>query len=143
MTIARILRSKGGHVVSVGPGEDVGAICRSLAQHRIGAVLVRDMDNAVLGIVSERDIARHIAADGAAALALTAREVMTTGLHTVGTDMPVAEALALMTDRRIRHLPVMEHERLIGMVSIGDLVKARIEAAEQEAESLRAFVTAA
>jgi len=106
-------------------------------------VLVRDMDNAVLGIVSERDIARHIAADGAAALALTAREVMTTGLHTVGTDMPVAEALALMTDRRIRHLPVMEHERLIGMVSIGDLVKARIEAAEQEAESLRAFVTAA
>lgn len=143
MTIASILRNKGSHVVSVGPGEDLGAICQSLAQHRIGAVLVRGMDGEVLGIVSERDVTRMIARDGAAALSLSARQVMTTGLHTVRPEMAAVEALGLMTDRRVRHLPVMEGERLIGMVSIGDLVKARIEAAEQEAESLRAFVTAA
>lgn len=143
MTIANILRNKGSHVVSVGPGEDLGAICQSLAQHRIGAVLVRGMNGDVLGIVSERDVTRMIARDGAAALSLTARQVMTTGLHTVTPDMAAVEALGLMTDRRVRHLPVMEDERLVGMVSIGDLVKARIEAAEQEAESLRAFVTAA
>lgn len=143
MTIATILRNKGGHVVSVGPGEDVGAICRSLAEHRIGAALVRGMEGEVLGIISERDIVRMISRDGAAALALTARQVMTTGLHTAEPAMPIVQALELMTDRRIRHLPVMEGAKLVGMVSIGDLVKARIEAAVTEAESLRAFVTAA
>lgn len=143
MTIASILRNKGSHVVSVGPGEDLGAICQSLAQHRIGAVLVRGMDGDLLGIISERDVTRMIARDGAAALSLTARQVMTTGLHTITPGMAVVEALGLMTDRRVRHLPVMVDDRLAGMVSIGDLVKARIEAAEQEAESLRAFVTAA
>lgn len=143
MTIASILRNKGGHVVSVGPGEDLGAICQSLAQHRIGAVLVQDMNGDVLGIVSERDITRMIARDGAAALALTARQVMTTDLHTVTPADSVVDALGMVTDRRVRHLPVMEGGRLVGMVSIGDLVKARIEAAVHEAESLRAFVTAA
>jgi len=143
MTIASILRSKGSHVVSVGPGEDLGAVCRSLAQHRIGAVLVRDLGGTVLGIISERDVARMIARDGAAALGLMAREIMTSGLHTVTPATAVVDALGLMTDRRIRHLPVLDGERLAGMVSIGDLVKARIEAAEREAESLRAFVTAA
>ena len=142
-TIATILQHKGGHVVSVGPGEDVGAICRSLAQHRIGAVLVRDLDGTILGIVSERDVARMVAHDGAAALALTARQVMTSNVHTVTPDMAIVEALGMMTDRRIRHLPVVVEGRLVGMVSIGDLVKARIEEAEEEAQSLRAFVSAA
>ena len=143
MTIASILRTKGSHVVSVGPGDDLGTVCRSLAQHRIGAVLVRGLDGEVLGIISERDVTRMVARDGAGALALTARQVMTTGLHTVTPQTAVVEALGLMTDRRVRHLPVMDGAALAGMVSIGDLVKARIQAAEQEAESLRAFVTAA
>ena len=143
MNINDILRGKGIDVFSVGPGEDATAISRSLAQHRIGAALVRDTDGAVLGIVSERDIVRAVSREGAAALAHTARELMTADLITVQPDTSVAEALALMTNHRCRHLPVMDHGKLAGMVSIGDLVKARIAEAEQEAEHLRAFVTAA
>ena len=143
MNINDILRGKGIDVFSVGPGEDATAISRSLAQHRIGAALVRDSDGAVLGIVSERDIVRAVYREGAAALAHTARELMTAELITVQRDTSVAEALALMTNHRCRHLPVLEQGRLAGMVSIGDLVKARIAEAEQEAEHLRAFVTAA
>ena len=143
MTIQSILRHKGGDVFSVGPGEDATSIAQALAQHRIGAALVRDQDGAVLGIVSERDIVRAVAREGTAALARTARDLMTADLVTAAPSTSVAEALGLMTNHRCRHLPVMEHGRLAGMVSIGDLVKARIAQAEEEAESLRAFVTAA
>ncbi len=143
MTIKSILRHKGEDVFSVGPGEDVTSVAQALAQHRIGAALVRSQDGEVLGIVSERDIVRAVAREGVAALSHTARDLMTAELVTVSPTTSVAEGLAIMTQRRCRHLPVMEHGKLAGMVSIGDLVKARIEQAEQEAESLRAFVTAA
>ncbi len=143
MTIDSILRDKGGDVFSVGPGLDATAIAEALAQHRIGAVLVRDADGTILGIVSERDIVRAIARAHTVALAQTARDLMTAELITVAPSTSVAEALSLMTNHRCRHLPVMEDGRLAGMVSIGDLVKARIAEAEQEAENLRAFVTAA
>lgn len=143
MTIKSILRHKGEDVFSVGPGEDVTSVAQALAQHRIGAALVRSQDGEVLGIVSERDIVRAVAREGVAALSHTARDLMTAELVTVSPATSVAEGLAIMTQRRCRHLPVMEHGKLAGMVSIGDLVKARIEQAEQEAESLRAFVTAA
>lgn len=143
MNIQSILRDKGGDVFSVGPGEDATAIAQALAQHRIGAALVRDTDSTVLGIVSERDIVRALARDGTTALAQTARQLMTADLVTASPATTVAEALALMTNHRCRHLPVMEDGRLAGMISIGDLVKARIAEAEQEAENLRAFVTAA
>ena len=143
MHIIDILHHKGEDVFSVGPGEDATAIARFLAQHRIGAALVRGQDGEVLGIVSERDIVRAVSRDGTAALGRTARELMTADLVTASPAMTVVEGLGVMTDRRCRHLPVIENGRLLGMVSIGDLVKARIEQAEQEAESLRAFVTAA
>lgn len=143
MVIKDILRHKGEDVFSVGPGEDVTRIAHFLAQHRIGAALVRDHDGAVLGIISERDIVRAVARDGAAALGRLARDLMTADLVTTSLTTSIAEGLAVMTDRRCRHLPVMDGGRLAGMVSIGDLVKARIAEAEQEAEHLRAFVTAA
>lgn len=143
MTIQAILRQKGSDVFSVGPGEDATAIAQSLAQHRIGAALVRDADGRVLGIVSERDIVRAIAREGTAALAHTARDLMTTDLITVSSATHITEAFALMTEHRCRHLPIMEDGVLLGMISIGDLVKARIAEAEEEAQSLRAFVTAA
>ncbi|MBR0670786.1 CBS domain-containing protein [Neoroseomonas soli] len=143
MTIQAILRQKGSDVFSVGPGEDAVTIAQTLSQHRIGAALVRDAEGKVLGIVSERDIVRAVAREGTAALAHTARDLMTSELITVRASTHIAEAFALVTTHRCRHLPVIEEERLLGMVSIGDLVKARIEQAEQEAESLRAFVTAA
>ena len=143
MIINDILRHKGEDVFSVGPGEDATAIARSLAQHRIGAALVRDQGGAVLGIISERDIVRAVAREGALSLSRTARALMTAELVTATLATSVAEGMAMMTEHRCRHLPVMEQGRLAGMVSIGDLVKARIAEAEHEAESLRAFVTAA
>lgn len=143
MHIKDILRHKGEDVFSVGPGEDVSAVARALAQHRIGAALVRDQDGSVLGIISERDIVRAVAREGAAALGRLARDLMTAELVTATPGTSVIEGLEVMTDRRCRHLPVMENGRLAGMVSIGDLVKARIAEAELEAENLRAFVTAA
>jgi CBS domain-containing protein len=141
MLIVSILRQKGTQVFSVGAEEDVGAVARSLAQHRIGAVLVRDAAGDVLGIVSERDIVRGLATQGEAALRMTAGQLMTRVLHTVTPRTHVVQALAMMTDRRVRHLPVLEDDgRLVGMVSIGDLVKARIAEAEHEAEELRNYV---
>jgi len=143
MTIARILREKGTQVVSVGLRDDALSIARTLAQHRIGAVLVRDSEGGILGIVSERDFIRALAANGPDVAQLRAAELMTRVLHTVAPETHIAEALAMMTDRRVRHLPVLEGGKLAGMVSIGDLVKARIADAEMEASELRDYVSTA
>lgn len=144
MVIGSILRRKGGQVVSVGAQDEVGTIARILSDARIGAVLVRDTGGDVLGIVSERDIVRCIAAHGTAAVPLPASALMTRVLHTVTPRTKVTEALELMTDRRVRHLPVIEEDgSLAGMVSIGDLVKARIDEALHEAEELRHYVETA
>ncbi|MFN6954574.1 MAG: CBS domain-containing protein [Acetobacteraceae bacterium] len=142
MTIGGILRDKGAGVVAVGPEERLDAVARKLSAHRIGAVLVRDDAGAVIGILSERDLVRAIADRGEAALALPAAELMTRDVVTVGLSTSVQEAMEIMTDRRFRHLPVMDQGRLVGLVSIGDCVKARIAEAEQEAEALRSFVVA-
>ncbi len=144
ISIAAILRDKGSAVVSVGVHDDLGTVARTLSEQRIGAVLVRDAGGDVLGIVSERDIVRAMASHGAGAVALPAAQIMTRSLHTVTPRSQCTEALALMTDRRVRHLPVLaEDGSLAGMVSIGDLVKARIAEAEHEAEELRHFVEGA
>lgn len=141
MKIDSIIRSKGGQVVSVAPRDTVVAVARTLAQHRIGAALVRAPDGSLLGIVSERDIVRGMAGHGPGTSQLPAEQLMTRDLVTVTPDIGVNEALALMTDRRVRHLPVLDVQgALLGLVSIGDLVKARIEEAELEAETLKAFV---
>lgn len=144
MTIAIILRRKGTEVISVTAQDGVGQAARVLAEHRIGAALVRDAGGDVLGIVSERDIVRAIGAHGAQCVAMPVSELMTRALHTVTPRTRISEALALMTDRRVRHLPVIEEDgSLAGMVSIGDLVKARIEEAVHEAEELRHYVESA
>ncbi len=142
--IGSILRKKGGQVVSVAPHDSIASITRTLAQHRIGAVLVLERDGTVSGIVSERDIVRAMAGGGEATFRMSAGQLMTRVLHTVTPESTVQEGLQLMTDRRIRHLPVLEAGgRLVGMISIGDLVKARIEEAEHEAEELKAYVATA
>lgn len=141
MTIAIILRRKGADVISVSPQDEAGQVAQVLAQNRIGAVLVRDAGGDVLGILSERDIVRALARHGAAAVTMPATQLMTRVLYTVTPAQHVAEALGLMTDRRVRHLPVIDEDgSLAGMVSIGDLVKARIEEAVHEAEELRHYV---
>ena len=144
MTIAIILHRKGSDVVAISPHDEVREVAATLARHRIGAALVRDGAGDVLGIVSERDIVRCIAQHGAAAMTMPAAELMTRLLHTVTPRTRIAEALGLMTDRRVRHLPVLDDDGgLAGLVSIGDLVKARIEEAVHEAEELRHYVESA
>jgi CBS domain-containing protein len=140
MTIAAILRHKGHDVASVAPTALIADVARQLTDRHIGAVLVRDAAGQLLGIVSERDIVRGLARHGAACLALTAAQLMTSVLHTVTPTTTVAEAMTLMTHSRVRHLPVLEAGVLVGLISIGDVVKTRIDQQEQEVDSLRAYV---
>ncbi len=142
MTIARILDNKGSAVTSVPPGTTVAALVALLAEQRIGAVPVVEGDR-VIGIISERDIVYGLAREGAALLARTVETVMTSPPVTVTRDVPVLSALAQMTRRRIRHLPVVEDDRVIGFVSIGDLVKLRVDRIEAEAAAMRDYIQGA
>lgn len=143
MIVAQVLKTKGSQVVSVRSGDSIASITRTLAQHRIGAVLVLDGEQ-VLGIVSERDIVRALAALGEAVMRMTAGQLMTRVLFTAGPASTIQDALQLMTDRRVRHLPVLHADgSMAGMVSIGDLVKARIAEAEDETEALKSYVATA
>ncbi|MGQ9365834.1 CBS domain-containing protein [Azospirillum sp. A39] len=140
MHVSALLKRKGSEIVSVRSDDTVAAAAALLTKHRIGAVLVSDGDGRPAGILSERDIVRRLAADGAQALGRPVSELMTRDLVTVGPEQSDAEALALMSERRVRHLPVMDGERLLGVISIGDVVKARLDGAELEVESLRGYV---
>jgi CBS domain-containing protein len=140
MTVAAILKHKGHDVAAVSPKARVPEIVKTLAQRRIGAVLVRDTANQLLGIVSERDVVRALDREGAATLDMTAAQLMTTGLHTVTSATTVAQAMTLMTESRVRHLPVLDGGELVGMISIGDVVRSRLEQQEQEVDSLKAYV---
>ncbi len=143
MTVAAILHAKGNSVASVTPELRIADVTHALAERRIGAVLVRDAAGQLLGIVSERDIVRRLALAGAATMDMTAAQLMTSLLHTVGPATTVAAAMALMTQSRVRHLPVLEQGRLVGLVSIGDVVKARLDQQAQEVDSLKAYVAGA
>lgn len=142
MHVAAVLKRKGGRMIAAHPADTVAAIAALLTEHRIGAVLVMAEDEKPVGIVSERDIVRTIARQGAAALTLTAADVMTRDLITATPQDTVAGMMTVMTDLRIRHVPILEDGRVVGIVSIGDVVKARIDDAELEVESLRGFVAA-
>jgi len=127
-------------VAAVSPKALVPEIVKTLAQHRIGAVLVKDSADQLLGIVSERDVVRALDREGAATMTMSAAQLMTTGLHTVTSATTVPQAMALMTDSRVRHLPVLDNGELVGMISIGDVVRSRLEQQEQEVDSLKAYV---
>ena len=142
MLVSQILKAKGDLVFTVGPAETVGAICALLHSRRVGAMVVLDADR-VVGIVSERDLVRAMAKEGAAALTRSVGEVMTSPPIVVERETGVMEALSLMTRRRVRHLPVVEGGRMVGMISIGDLVKIRVEQAESEAEAMREYIQTA
>lgn len=139
MTIAAILTDKAPEIVSVAGDCTVADAVALLATRRIGAVPVLE-DGAVVGIFSERDVIYCLNAVGAAALDQPVRGVMTTPPITVTPDQPVLAALSLMTRRRIRHLPVVENGALVGFISIGDLVKYRIEKIEADAAAMREYI---
>ena len=139
-TVAAILKHKGYQVTTIEPAATIAHVVDVLAELRIGAVLVIDRADQLLGIVSERDIMHSIAANGARTLEMTAGQVMTRTLQVAHPATNVAEAMTMMTIGRSRHLPVMDHDVLVGLISIGDVVKARIMEKESEADSLKAYV---
>jgi CBS domain-containing protein len=140
MTVAAMLRHKGHEVASVSPTDKIVDVSELLSRRRIGAALVLDAAEQLLGIVSERDIVHAIASNGARALEMTAGQLMTRALRTVSPETTVLEAMSLMTEGRFRHLPVLRHGELVGIVSIGDVVKARMLQQDHEVDSLRAYV---
>ena len=139
MTIAKILQERDGEIVQIPATHSVRGVATLLTEKRIGAVPVMDGDS-VIGIISERDVVRIIASDGHAALDWPVDRVMTRAPITVTRDTGLLAGLSLMTRRRIRHLPVVEDGKMVGFVSIGDLVKARIDHIESEAEALRNYI---
>ena len=142
MFVSDILSRKGGLVHTVTPGTSVGQISQQLSTRRIGSVLVLDVEGAVAGIVSERDLVREFARHGAAAMELEARSIMTREVVTCDPDDSIDHVMELMTRGRFRHLPVVRHGELLGLVSIGDVVKARLEEAKHETEALKAYIVA-
>lgn len=142
MTIARLIAGTDQQIVHCSPRQTVSEAAGLLAERRIGALPVLDKER-VSGIFSERDLLYCVARHGEGALGLTVGEVMTAPAITVSPDTAVLEALDLMTRRRIRHLPVIERGRLAAFVSIGDLVKYRIDLAESEARQMREYIRTA
>ena len=140
MTIAAILKHKGHDVAHVAPTATIAEVVQQLAARRIGAVLVLDSTDQLLGIVSERDIVGSLAEHGKRTLEMTAAQLMTRDLHTATMHTTVPQATEMMTAGRFRHLPIMDHGKLLGIVSIGDVVKARLSQQEQEVDSLKAYV---
>jgi CBS domain-containing protein len=143
MTVSQILGSKGRNVITASSDQTVHAVSRMLAENRIGAVVIVDAGGDIEGIVSERDVVRAVATQGTAALARPVREFMTTPVRTCKPHDTEAELMSLMTEHRIRHIPVLQDGRLRGMVSIGDVVKFRIEAIEHEAEEMKSYIRSA
>lgn len=142
MTIAAILAGREHPVLSVGCDTPVRDAVKILAENRIGSLPVLREDK-VVGIMSERDLIYCLASDGDPVLDWPVQRIMTSPAITVTRDVSALAALSQMSKKRIRHLPVVEDERLIGLVSIGDLVAYRINRIEQEAEAMRAYIQSA
>lgn len=140
MTVAAILKHKGHATITVPPHVSIAEVTHVLAEHRIGAVLVCNERGEMMGILSERDIVAHLASHGASALDQSAELMMTRHVTTARPRTTVAEAMQMMTSGRFRHLPILEHGRVVGLVSIGDVVKARMNQQEGEVEGLKAYL---
>ncbi|WP_040808337.1 CBS domain-containing protein [Nocardia concava] len=136
MRISEILRRKGSGVVTIAPDATVRELLRVLSAHNVGAVVVSADDVSIAGIVSERDIVRRLHTHGADLLDAPVSSIMTAAVHTCAPDDDVETLNATMTEHRIRHLPVLQDGRMIGVVSIGDVVKSQISELETEREAL-------
>jgi CBS domain-containing protein len=139
--ITSILDRKGRDVVTVRPDTTLEEAARLLHEHNIGAAVVSSTGSSVEGILSERDIVRHVATDGPAALGHTVAQAMTSPVTTCDLHVTTDQLMATMTESRIRHLPVVEDGQLVGIVSIGDVVKAYIDDLELQRSSLERYVT--
>ena len=147
MNVKTILAAKkrtlGGDIICIEPTADLSAAAKLLSTHRIGAVLIRGAGGRIAGILSERDIVRALSEHGAAALNLPVGQVMTRNVATCEEDDSVASIMERMTAGKFRHLPVVAKEELIGLISIGDVVKHRVEEVETESEAMRDYIRTA
>ena len=140
MNVSSILAVKGRNVVTIEPTATLAAAAQRLSEHKIGAIIVLGPGNRISGIISERDIVRNVASGGKQALDQPVGQAMTREVATCGIDDTIDQLMQRMTDGKFRHLPVIEDGELAGMVSIGDVVKARVEEAEGEAAQLREYI---
>ncbi|HET9565547.1 MAG TPA: CBS domain-containing protein [Mycobacterium sp.] len=140
MRIADVLRNKGGAVATITPETSVSDLLTELAEHNIGAMVVVSAESLV-GIVSERDVVRKLHEHGAELLELPVSEIMTTMVATCAPSDTVNHLNAVMTTKRVRHIPVLENGRLVGIVSIGDVVKQRMDEMETEQRALQDYIT--
>jgi len=139
MIVEHILAAKGHEVVTIEPERTLLETARLLDEKRIGAVVVSDADHPVLGIISERDIARAVAQRGAAVLDEPVSQQMTAKLFTCTRSCTVSDLMEVMTDRKVRHVPIVERGRLSGIISIGDVVKHRLAELEAEERLMRDY----
>lgn len=142
MIVEQILNDKGRMVVTLRADHTLKEAAQLLDDKKIGAVVTLGTDDQIIGVLSERDIVRQVARQGAAALDMAVSAAMTRSVVTVHASTPIDEALQTMTDRRIRHLPVVHNDRLTGVISIGDLVKWKIAEAESEAQAMKSYLSA-
>ena len=142
MKVMEMLDSKGREVVTTQAEVTIEGIVRLLRARNIGAVVVLEADGGIAGLLSERDVVRALALHGQRALSMRVGEVMTRDLQTCGTGDDCRALMSLMTEHRVRHLPVVEDGRLAGIISIGDVVKQRLAEIESEADTLREYITA-
>lgn len=142
MNVSGILKSKGSNIVTASPGQSLREIARTLAEHKIGAIVVTGPAGNLAGIFSERDLVRAIASAGDSALDEPISNHMTSEVVTCAMDDTVAELMSKMTEGRFRHLPVVEDGALRGIISIGDVVKRRIQESEQEVAAMRDYIAA-
>ena len=141
--LAAKTRNSGGDIVSIEPTANLAAAAELLATHRIGAVVIRGAGGRLAGILSERDIVRALAERGAAGLELPVGQAMTREVATCGLSDTCASIMERMTAGKFRHLPVVEKGKLIGLISIGDVVKQRVDEVERESEAMRDYIRSA
>lgn len=141
MKISDVLRKKGSAVITVAPDETIASLLELLAQHNIGAVVVSADGSEVAGIVSERDVVRHLVRRGADLLSVSVGEIMTADVYTSSPDDDVVDVAVTMTEHRIRHIPVVVDGKLASIVSIGDVVKARMDQLAEERDHFEAYIT--
>ena len=142
VTARSIIEEKGGHVHAVTPATRVSEVVDILKTHRIGSVLVLDESGGIAGVLSERDIVRGLAGHAAAILDSAASDIMTSNVITAGPEDNMMSVMACMSERRIRHLPVVENDQVLGLISIGDVIKARISELEGQSETLLDYIEA-
>ncbi len=141
MTVGLILDEKGADVMSIDGVSTLSDAVKMLESKRVGALIVVDKGNPVAGMLSERDIIRALSTKGAGVLKKPVADFMTRKVITIAPETPVVEAMEIMTEKRVRHLPVLDGGKLRGLVSIGDVVKRRLSATEAEAQAMKEYIS--